>query len=259
MKKEINRLNIKEKNLKVKRNINLLDKPLFLPQRAKTQLTELYSDNYLIRASKGLPVSYDIDILNLLLMKAQYGKSREIKFYSMNDIITQVGYNSSSSSSYDIIENSLDKWESVRIKFYGKSFYCGDGLKKSTDSIPVFGRNIINQKEIIIRFDQDFYDMNCSSYSRDISFKLLKELTPYSKRMFEILSKNFNNREEWFIGKEKLIEKIPILLKEPEKRISNITAKIFREFKYKLKDLGYSRNFVYNLNKKTGIFWFKIV
>ncbi len=219
MPKKIKRIRLpqnktREINLKYKRNINFLEKPLFIPSRTSVSQEE-YSDGkgYKIKCSEGLPVSYDIDVLNFLMHRAQLAWKTELEFRTMRDLLRHLGY-SDGKASYERVERSLDKWSKTRVSFRNFTFYIqgGDHINVGNLSILTYERGRTNS--VLIKIDDDFFDFNRQGYSQLFQIKLMTQLTPYSKRVFEILRKNDKNLDwstPWKIGFDKLMLKIPTL------------------------------------------------
>ena len=196
---------IKDVNLKYKRNINFLDKPLFIPSRTSITQQE-YRDGkgYGIKCPEGLPVAYDIDVLNFLMHRAQLAWKTGLEFKSMRDLLQKLGY-SDGKANYERVERSLDKWSSTKVNFKNRTFYMQGGRRITVRdlSILTYERSISNS--VLITFDDDFFNFNAQGYSQLFQIKLMTELTPYSKRVFEILKKNDKNLMGLLHGRSDLI------------------------------------------------------
>lgn len=195
---------------KVRRSINTLEYPLWTPSKNIAKLTAYENEKgYLIQGSEGLPTSRDIDILNHILYKAQSLKTMEVHYKSIYELIMDLGFNTSKIS-YEAINNSITKWIATFI-VYPKGTYYGD--KKRYDEFKKL--NIINEflfkkGEITISLTPAFMNLNNTEYCKLIPVKIYQSLTPVSKRLYEILSKNFYRRSEWEIDFKKLIDKLAI-------------------------------------------------
>ena len=209
-------------NLKYKRNINFLDKPLFIPSRTSiTQQEYLDGKGYGIKCPEGLPVAYDIDVLNFLMHRAQLTWKPGLEFKTMRDLLKHLGY-TDGKANYEMVERSLHKWSQTKINFKNRTFYKKGGRRITVRdlSILTYERSISNS--VLITFDDDFFYFNTLAYSQLFPIRLMTKLTPYSKRVFEILKKNDKNLyafAPWKIGFDKLKLKMPTLAETPSSKL----------------------------------------
>ena len=232
----------------IKKNINLLEYPLWTPSSNKATLKEYSVGNkYIISTKNGLPTSKDIDILNMLIYFSQLRKSNTFSFDSYYNIIKGMGY-SCSGIIYNMLEESLNRWVDTNITFIDSFFI--NGKKKSyskiniIDSIKIKKHNSIN-----IKIGSEFYNLNQDKYSKVIYLDKIKALSPTSKRLFEILIKNFYKRIEWKIVNVKLFEKMitdEIRIKKMEKIVEEINL---LNKKIKLEISKTNNIFYFNKNK----------
>ena len=104
---------------------------------------------------------------------------------------------------------SLEKLAHLDISF--KGVFYSDGFH-STRFFSKIDDVILNEqtKKIFIRFNQQYVHMlKESKFFRNIDYNEYKRLKrPSSKRLYEILSKTFFDRDEWAIGIQALAEKM---------------------------------------------------
>lgn len=204
----------KDRNTKVTKNINLLDRPLFIPSRVKVQ-RDIYSDGrgYEIKCTHGLPVSYDIDLLNLLLQKAQSTNKAEVAFRSMSELLQTLGY-SPGKRNYELVTESLERWSHTYLSFRNNTFYVGSGRYTTVERVGILTINRIDRGGVKILINDQFIGLNSRKFATSFPIKLMSTLTPFSKRLFEILKKNdknFLHGAIWSISIDKLKLKIPVL------------------------------------------------
>jgi hypothetical protein len=215
-----------------KRNINFLEKPLFVASRTRVEMDE-YCDGrgYEIRCKTGLPVSYDIDVLNYLVYKSQYVHGNELDFHSMKDLLDALKY-SNGMQSYLLIMESLDRWANTEASFKNDCFYLTADKSITIDKVRFLTLKLFNgQRRFVVKMDPDFMEYNSKRYSKVIPVELMQQLTPHSKRLYEILSKNdtnLYNQEIWPIGIDKLRRK---LLTATEKTDSKILYSVKESIK----------------------------
>lgn len=232
---------------KVKKNINLLEKPLFIPSRTRIKQS-VYEDNkgYTIATGHnlGLPVAYDINILNHFLMRAQKIKSNRIEYKSINYLLSEItGNRNNSKKAYDLLDESIGRWTETRITFKANSFYLKQGIRINKDKIPILGRVRENKYGLLIVIDEDFYNLNIDNYSMSIPTKILDDLSPYTKRLFEILIKNYKGRDEWKIKHDLLTMKLPVLTKMDRYDKKRIISSGLDEIEKTMNTFGYAYKF----------------
>lgn len=206
---------VRDIQIRFAKNINLLDRPLFIPSRIRID-RNIYNDQngYELFCPNGLPVSNDIDILNLLLHKSQITNQHIIEFDSTSEFLGELGY-SLGERNYDFVRASLERWGQTIINFQQGTFYIGRGRYSRLTRTGILQVNRLDDKGIRIELNRAFLDINnASNFSINFPLKLMGDLSPFSKRLFEILRKNENNfgqKFHWKIGINKLRRKMPIL------------------------------------------------
>ena len=173
-----------------------------------------YSDEtgYEITCPFGLPVAYDIDVLNYFMYRAQLSHSTELEFKTIRELLTALGY-TDARANYERVVGSLKKWRSTRLSFSSRSFYVDQKRRITVRDLHVLDYKVSNVNTLLINIDEGFFAYNLEQYSRPFPLSLMERLTPYSKRIFELLRKNDTNlagSQPYRIGFSKLALKVPI-------------------------------------------------
>jgi hypothetical protein len=217
----------------VKQDINFMEYPLWIQNNELANKAEngyIWKDieGYIYRAGYKPPVKTDFIFLLYLLLKSQ----RE----GWTEKITLTKYEMLNACNirenkwwYDRLEDSLKRWEFVRLEFNG-TFYDGKSYKTlHFGVIDSWGVEEETQKlkvrlslEWILRIKE-------SNFFKYINFEQIKTLrSPLVIRLYEILIKSFQNRNKWEINAMKLAQKIPMNEKYPSDVIPKIKAAINR-------------------------------
>lgn len=194
----------------VKRNINTLEYPIWTPSRILSKATSYETENgYRIECSIGLPNGRDVDILNSLLYLSQQSNKNVLKFESHYDILKMLGY-PINHSHYEILDDALTKWFKVNIIFPKGIFYSSD--KKKTGEVKI---HVLDHIKLIdgieIKFNDTFLEINNEKYSRLIPLDTFRKIPSTPKRLYEVLIKNFHNRNNWLVGIDKVKDKLMIV------------------------------------------------
>lgn len=217
-------------NKHVKQDINMLEYPIWmqdekLPSKIPEDKGFIWKDRegYIYRCGYKVPTKLDIIYLMYLLYKSQQlGWQEEIEL-SRYEILKACGYASCRPADYERLEDSLERWKMVGIKFKG-TFY--DGKKYIALSFGVIDTWKLdeNTKKIKVRFNKEWLmRIKNSSYFKYLNFDQVRALrSPLAMRLYEILIKSFQSRDEWTINAQKLAEKIPM----KEKMVAHIIPKI---------------------------------
>lgn len=196
----------------IKQDIGFLDKPLWFQKATNSEagMTWKGIDGYVYRAGYKVPDKVDGLILLFLLYKSQKDGYQEIFETTRYEIAKECGF-SIGAKYYARIEDSLERWKHVGIRFQG-TFYDGKNyLTKSFGIIDSFHIEKEN-KRVRIRFSPEWLQaIKESNFYKYIDFNYYKALKrPLSRRLFEILCKNFKGRDTWEIGLVKLGQKLTI-------------------------------------------------
>jgi len=215
---------------KVKQDINMLEYPLWMQdEKLPSKLSEdkgfIWKDRegFIYRCGYKVPTKLDIIYLMYLLYRSQQQDWQEEIELSRYEILKGCGYVSCRPADYDRLMDSLERWKMVGIKFQG-TFY--DGKKYIALSFGVIDTWKIDEetKKLKVRFNREWLTrIKNSSYFKYLNFDQLRALrSPLAMRLYEILIKSFQGREEWSIDAKGLAEKIPM----KERAVAHIIPKI---------------------------------
>ncbi|MBX6424264.1 replication initiator protein A [Thermosulfurimonas sp. F29] len=223
-----------EKN--IKQDINMLEYPLWmqdekLVSKLENDIGFIWKDRegYEYRCGYKPPTKLDAIFLFYLLYKSQKEGWKEEIELSRYEILKNCGFRSIRPVDYRRLEDSLERWKMVGVRYHG-SFY--DGKKYITLSFGIIDTWKLEEesKKLYIRFNREWLTrIKNSTYFKYLDFDKIKALrSPLAVRLYEILIKNFQNREEWRIEVTKLAEKIPMKKKYPSHIITKIKTAINR-------------------------------
>ncbi len=214
----------------IKQDINMLEYPLWmqdekLPSKIPEDKGFIWQDRegYVYRCGYKVPTKLDIIYLMYLLYRSQQEGWKEEIELSRYEILRSCGYSSCRPADYERLEDSLERWKMVGIKFQG-TFY--DGKKYIALSFGVIDTWKIDEqtKRLRIRFNKEWLTrIKNSSYFKYLNFDQIRALrSPLAMRLYEVLIKSFQNRDEWTIEAKKLAQKIPM----KERAVAHIIPKI---------------------------------
>ncbi len=227
---------LNKKDKQIKQDINMLEYPLWmqdekLPSKIPDDKGFIWQDRegYVYRCGYKVPTKLDIIYLMYLLYRSQQeGWQEEIEL-SRYEILKSCGYASCRPADYERLEDSLERWKMVGVKFQG-TFY--DGKRYIALSFGVIDTWKIDEqtKKLRIRFNREWLTrIKNSSYFKYLNFDQIRSLrSPLAMRLYEILVKSFQSREEWTIDAKKLAQKIPMKEKSAAHIIPKIKAAINR-------------------------------
>jgi hypothetical protein len=222
----------KDKDL-VKQDISFLEYPLwFQDEKMAEQINEGYlwqdREGYIYRAGYKPPVKVDRLFLLYLTLKSQSAGWPEIIELSKYEILNACGI-SPNTHWYQRLEDSLERWKMVGVKFQG-TFY--DGKNYSSLNFGIIDSWNINKKtkKIQVRFSPEWLlQQKQSLFYKMIDFnEVLALRSPLTIRLYEILVKSFQNRSLWEIDVLKLAQKIPMREEYPAHIIPKIKAAVNR-------------------------------
>ena len=212
---------------KVKQNVNFLEYPLWFQDEVAAANSEsgmVWKDRegYVYKAAYKAPVKTDAIFLLYLLMQSQrqnYGQELSLTRYQ---ILRDCGL-ADNAQWYNRLEDSLERWKMVGIKFVG-TFY--DGESYSAINFGIIDSWSIHEKtkELKVVFSPSFIKMMLGKgFFKYINFSEFKKLrSPLATRLYEILCKSFVGRDTWEISTAKIAEKIPM----KERYAAHIVPKI---------------------------------
>lgn len=183
----------------VKQDINFLDKPLWFTDAKHDGIGLIWKDieGYEYRSGYKLPDKTDMIILLYLLLQSQKQDYKETIELSRYQILKDCGLPIEGNYYYARIEDSLKRWKGISIEFRG-TFY--DSREYLTIGFGIVdGYKIEKETKVVrIRFNPDWLlKVKCSQFFKLLSFEYYKALKrPVSRRLYELLIKNFKGREE---------------------------------------------------------------
>lgn len=159
---------------------------------------------------------------------------------------------------YTRIRMSLKKWASLLIDFDGL-FFDGNGY---TSRVFHILDEVVLQKEtgeLKIKFNESYItQLNESKFYKFIDFEKYKKLHKASSaRLYEILVKNYKERDEWAIGIQLLAEKLTFEKREGAQ--SYYPSDVLRYLKPSINEINKKTDLEigFNYNKETGTCIFK--
>ena len=201
----------------VKQDINFLDKPLWFTDAKKEGIGLVWKDidGYEYRCCYKLPDKVDMLFLLYLLLQSQRQDYKETIEISRYQILKACGLLKSSTKHYYArIEESLERWTNITIAFHG-TFY--DNKEYISIGFHIIDSYKIDKetKLVSIRFNPEWLlKVKCSQFFKLLSFEYYKALKrPVSRRLYELLVKNFKGREECFYKLTTLGEKLTLTFK----------------------------------------------
>lgn len=217
----------------VRHNINLLEYPLWFQddRMAETQadgMTWKDLDGFIYRSGYKIPVKTDaIFLLYLLLQCQKAGYAEEIRL-TRYQVLRDCDLDFDSKW-YDRLEDSLERWKMVGIKFEG-SFYDGHNYQAINFGIIDSWSIHEETKELKVVFSPSFIKMMLGKgFFKYINFTEFKKLrSSLATRLYEILTKSYQGREEWSIESGLLAQKIPMAERYPAHIVPKIRAAVNR-------------------------------
>jgi len=221
----------------VKQDINFLEHPLWFQDSKLAETSNegfIWQDQagFIYRAGYKPPVQIDMIFLLYLLLRSQKDDWNEVIEISRFEILKdcQVG---TSTYWYDRLEDCLERWKMVGVKFQG-AFY--DGTSYQTINFGIIDSWRINEenKKLLVRFSSEWLlYVQHSNFFKLINFEEIKVLhSPLATRLYEILIKSFQGRTKWEIDAIKMAQKIPMNEHYPADVIPKVKAAVNRINEY---------------------------
>lgn len=217
----------------VRHNINLLEYPIWFQDERLAENSEegvVWRDleGYVYRCGYKIPVKTDVIFLLYLLLQCQKADYAQIIQVSRYQIIQGCGLKRNSKW-YTRLEDSLERWKMVGIKFAG-AFYDGKEYQSMNYGVIDSWEIDKDTKHLKVYFSQKFIEMMLGKgFFKYINFSEFKQLhSPLATRLYEILSKSFHGRDIWEIDALKLAEKIPMKERYPAHIIPKVQTAISR-------------------------------
>jgi hypothetical protein len=207
-------------NRNLKHDINFLEYPLWLQdERLANEIEEGYvwkdMEGYVYRAGYRPPTKTDLIFLLYILLRSQRDDWAEVVTLSQYEILEGCG-RPKSRRDYRRLQDSLERWKMVGIKFSGTFF---DGVRYRTLNFGVIDDWGIDEEtgKLEIRLAPRWLKrMKESRFFKFVSFEEMNAIrSPLATRLYEILAKTFCGRDRWSIDAMRLAGKIPLKQKYP--------------------------------------------
>ncbi len=221
----------------VKQDINLLEYPLWFQDECEAEKCEngfvwKHPKGFVLRTSFKPPVKTDVVFLFYLLLQSQSQDWKEEFSITRYQVIKGCGL-TKDARWYDRLEESLKRWEDVKIEF-NDAFY--NGREYSTLHFGVIDSWGIDKetKRLRVRFSPEYLSIvKNTAYCRFLDFDQIKALrSPLATRLYQLLIKTFKNRDTWEIDAVLLAEKIPMKKKYPAQIVLEIKPAVNRIYKH---------------------------
>ena len=194
----------------LKIDINFLDKPLYFQnQRFKGDIFIWEDVDGYTYQSINPPDHVDMLILLYTMLRSQSEGYKTEIYLSRYEILKGCGLDTRWTGNYARLEESLERWKGVSIKFKG-TFYDGkDYISIGFGIIDTYKIDREN-KRVFVRLNKEWlFKIKQSQFFKYINFELYKALKrPVSRRLYEILCKTFYGGNEWRIKATKLGAKL---------------------------------------------------
>ena len=206
----------------VKQDVNFLEYPIWQVCERHRENTYTDLEGYTYRVGYKMPTCVDVIFLYYLMFVSQSNNWKQKIKVSKYNILKNCKI---PINGYYIkrIEESLKRWINVTLEFTG-TFY--DNKKYLTLNFNILNDWYIDEKDntLVIEFNKFWLEkVKESKYFKMLKFdKIINLKSPIATRLYEILIKNFQNREIWEIDAHKLAKKITM----KEKYLAHIIQKI---------------------------------
>jgi hypothetical protein len=194
----------------IKIDINFLDKPLYFQNLRYEKNAFLWNDieGYIYQSNSPPDYVDMLILLYLMLTSEQKNYQAEIEL-SRYKILKGCNLDTRWTGNYKRLEESLDRWCSVFIKFEG-IFY--DGKEYVSVGFGIIDSYKVDKKDkkVFVRFNAEWLlKIKESKFFKYINFEYYKKLKrPTSRRLYEILCKMFYDSDDWKIHAVKLGAKL---------------------------------------------------
>lgn len=207
--------------MEIKQDINLLEKPTwFLVGNSKDSEGKVWKDvdGYVYRAGYKLPDKSDMLFLFYFLLKTQECGYKTKVSMTRYEVLKACGL-AINDKSYARLEDSLKRWTNVTLEFQG-TFYDGKDYISILFHIMDSAKIKKEDKHIEVCFNTDFLlKVKESKFFKYINFDYYKSLRRgVSRRLFEILCKNFKGRSSWEIDLIKLGTKLTLSKRKRQRK-----------------------------------------
>lgn len=214
---------------KIKQDINFLEYPLWM-QDKQSEKGIIWSDRegFTYKTGWKAPVKLDLIFLYYLLIESQQrGWTQEIEL-SQYECLKGCGIQPGKHWRTRL-QDGLERWMHVVITFEGV-FYNGNEHINGIQQFHILEHweYLGKTKKLKIRFTSKWIEqIQRSTYFKVIDFEQIKALrSPLATRLYEILSKSFQNRRNWSCCAHKLAQKIPMKEQYPAHIVPKVKTAI---------------------------------
>jgi len=210
----------------IKQDINFCEYPIWFQDSKQQGAGLVWTDRkgFTYRIGYKMPTKTDVIFLYYLMLRSQQAGWKDELTLTQREILGGCGI-SPGKRDADRLKDSLERWKMVGIQFSG-TFY--NGKEYQTMSFGVIDEWDLEKGtgHLNIRFAPKWLEwIKNSDYFRYIDFRQMKSLgSPLATRLYEILIKSFQGRNEWSIDTLKLATKIPM----KQKYVADILPKIVK-------------------------------
>jgi hypothetical protein len=248
----------------IKEDINFLEYPNWVLDRKSKEvrwILEKTHGKYEIACVFGLPTHFDKIVLYYLL----YQLHNDSEFNTVQIITSRyeiakhvfAGVKNLGKKHFDRIMDSLKKWKAISIHYEGV-FYEGDGY--TIRGFSVLDEYVLRKdtKVLLLRFNEGYIkQLQETKFYKLIDFEQYRKLTrSVSARLYEILIKNFKDRDIWVISIKNLAEKLTLEKRSKAKNYypSDVLAQINPGINEINKKTDLAIHFVYDKNQEVCTF-----
>lgn len=191
---------------RVKQDINFLQKPIWFQNPKHDGLGFVWKDGeYECRTGYKPPDKVDMLILLHILIKSQSNNYSSVVTTTRREILTSCDLPSRDNKYYLRVEDSLKRWKNIAIDFKGCFYEKGEYINVGFGILDDY--EVDKKKRLVtVKINEKWlYKIKGSEYFKYINFNKYKALKrPISRRLHEILCKNFLSRKTWAIKLTKL-------------------------------------------------------
>lgn len=232
----------------IKDDINFLEYPNWTISKKKkltSYCIQKQNGKYEVLSPLGLPKHFDKIVVYFLLYKLY--RESNLSSYTLitnrYEIAKNIfGGSHFSKNVYDRIMKAIKKWKSISINFEG-IFYEGDGY--TVRGFSIIDEYVLRKEtgEFKIKFSESYIrQLQETKFYKLIDFEQYKKLHKTSSaRLYEVLVKNFKDRNLWAIGIQALAEKLTFEKRESAQKY------------YPSDVLRYLRPSINEINRKTNL------
>ncbi|MEZ4527701.1 MAG: replication initiator protein A [Desulfobacterales bacterium] len=209
----------------IRQNKNFLNHPMFAIDEITANQEEKHCwspvKGFRLETDYKLPTKTDQVVLYFFMLRSQeLGWQPELVF-SKHEILKNCSI-PVSKKSYERLQDTLERWFQIRV-YFQDSFVCAEkgkthkvsGAFHILDAYDSHQEKSAGRSKIHIRISPSWLNVVRShAFFEMLDFRAITNISsPLSLRLYEILSKNFYQRESWKIDALKLAAMIPLQVK----------------------------------------------